>query len=45
MDFLFEIIRAGVKFVFLGCVAVTGVLLGKKARDKKDAKNDNKNEK
>ena len=45
MDFLFELLRAGVKFVFLGCVAVTGVLLGKKARDSKDAKKDNKNEK
>ncbi|MBR0132715.1 MAG: hypothetical protein IKR27_03265 [Lachnospiraceae bacterium] len=45
MDFLFEILRAGVKFVFLGCVAVTGVLFGKKARDKKDAKKENKNEK
>ena len=45
MDFLFEVLRAGIKFVFLGCVAVTGVLFGKMAREKKDAKKENNNEK
>ncbi len=42
MDFLFEVLRAGIKFIFLGCCAVTGVLIGKKARDKKDEKKNQK---
>ena len=42
MDFLFEVLRAGIKFIFLGYCAVTGVLIGKKARDKKDEKKNQK---
>ncbi len=45
MDFLVQVIRSLIEFIFLGGVAVAGVLLGKRAREKKNAKTTEENAK